>query len=227
MTRIATLIILLCTPACYASMEHADDLDVSQDADADSPRDSDADSPDLPDETPPPPQYSADFIIENASPSGCSSCVIYLDYTQWYGAMYDLEMIYNGSALAWSRPGCSESCEYVTDPMMCCIDCAAPIPAVQQLVPGQSVTIHWDGMQFPMDYGFCDCGCYRQSGVGPGSGQVTICAYTSYTCLGGLNCVMGENGVIPMADPAGEPVCVQASFSLPADDGGEIILGIP
>ena len=224
--------LLLVLPACYASAGHGNDADVNvdspgeRDADVnvDTPGDPDADPVDMAEDIPTVP-FTVDFTILNGSPLECSSCVLYIDYTMWSSTTYDLTMTYNGSDLAWHEPFCAVSCETVTDPRFCCIDCAAPMPAVQQLLPGQSVTVRWGGRQYPIDTDVCECGCYRSLVVGPGSGSARACASSSYTCYSST-CVVDSYGVIEMAEQAGEFTCVDAAFSLPEDDGGTVILSV-
>jgi hypothetical protein len=218
MERVPFLALVLALTSCYASANHGNDADVN----TDNPGDPDADPVDMAEDIPSVP-FTVDFTILNGSPLDCSSCVIYLDDTMGGGATYDLRMTYNGSGLEWHVPFCTVSCESVTDPAFCCIDCAAPLPAVRQLLPGQSVTVRWDGHQYPIDTDVCDCGCYRELVVGPGSGSAGICASSSYTCYG-ETCTVDAGGVIEMAEQAGEFTCADAAFSLPEDDGVTIVL---
>jgi hypothetical protein len=203
-----------------------DPVDVPVDVPVDMPMDVPTDLPVEPD-VPPPPRYSVTFVIENASPLECSSCVYYLQFPYFYDAYgtYGLGINWNGEDIVWETPFCTVGCEGLTDPMYCCIDCAAPMPAVRQLTPGQSTTVFWDGSVFTFDSEPCECGCYWQGIAPAGAGTAMVCAFPHFTCWDEV-CEPDEYGVIPMAEGAGDPICTEADFSFPADDGGEVVLSL-
>jgi hypothetical protein len=237
MTRIlAVLSLVFMAAACYKSGAGTHDTqsdpvpDTTPDQQPDVPVDMPVDMPmDMPTDVPlepdvPPPPYSVTFVIENASPPMCSSCVYYLEYMD-YSTIYDLGITWNGGNIIWETPYCMMGCEDVTDPAYCCLPCPAPMPAVQQIVPGQRVTVTWYGEIYRIDSERCDCGCYWHSPAAAGSGTVRVCAYRSYECWDST-CFMDDNGFIQMAEGAGDTVCAEASFSFPADDGREVVLGL-
>jgi hypothetical protein len=98
-----------------------------------------------------------------------------------------------------------------------------PLPAVQQLVPSGEVIIHWDGTVYTMDFEMCSCGCTGETEIWEGSGTAGVCGYRSYRCME-ATCTIDGSGVIPMAEVSGDPVCVEGSFSFPADGGGTLVL---
>jgi len=231
---VAALSLVFLAAACYSSAHGTGDTgtdpvpDTTPDPQPDPPVDPLPDPVDVPVEpdVPPPPQYSVTFVIENASPPECSSCVYYLEFMYFLSESYGLSVTWNGQGIAWETPFCTVGCEGLTDPMWCCMDCAAPMPAVQQIVPGQRVRATWYGSIFTIDSELCDCGCYWQRAAPAGSGTARVCAYPSYACYLDDECAMNEEGIIPMAEAEGEPRCAEASFSFPADDGGEVVLSI-
>jgi len=235
MTRtVAVLSLVFLAAACYSSSRGTTDtgtdpaVDTTHDPQVDpqpDPVDVPVDTPLEPD-VPPPPRYSVTFVIENASPPECSSCVYYLEYMYYASPSYGLGITWNGESITWETPFCVVGCEGLTDPMSCCIDCAAPMPAVQQIVPGRSATVTWYGDIFTIDDELCDCGCTWRNPAPAGRGTVRVCAYTSYACYMGNECTIDEEGIIPMAEATGEVLCTEASFSFPADDGGEVYLRI-
>jgi hypothetical protein len=234
----ATLALVFLASACYSSSHGTEDTgidpttDTTPDPQVDPVVDPLPDPVDVPVDTPlepdvpPPPQFSVTFVIENASPPECSSCVYYLEYMYYFSQSYGLGITWNGRDIQWETPFCTVGCEGLTDPMYCCIDCAAPMPAVQQIVPGQSVSVTWYGDIFTIDSELCDCGCYWRNAAPPGRGTVRVCAYTSYSCYMGDECTVNDEGIIPMAEAAGDALCTEADFSFPADDGREVFLRI-
>jgi hypothetical protein len=214
MKAILTFSFLLCISSCYSSSRPGPVEDTREDIEMDH---LEWAEPDLP-----PPPYSIDFVITNGSPASCSSCVVYLDYTFWN--FYSLGVTYGGQGISWHPPDCTVDCSSVSDPMLCCIDCGAPLPSVKQLYPGESVTVSWNGYRYWMDFETCDCGCTMGSPVDAGSGNAAICAYSSYACPYGNECTVGDDGVITMAEVSGDPLCAEASFSFPQDSGGEAAL---
>jgi hypothetical protein len=234
---IAILSLVFLAAACYSSSHGTSDTgtdptaDTTPDPQVDPLVDPLPDPVDVPVDVPvepdvPPPQFSVTFVIENAAPLECSSCVYYLEYMYYLSQSYGLGITWNDETIMWETPFCMVGCEGLTDPMWCCIDCAAPMPAVQQIVPGQSVRMPWYGSIFTVDSEVCDCGCYWQNPAPPGRGTARVCAYPSYSCYYYDDCTINEEGIIPMAEAEGEPICAEASFSFPADDGGEVYLRI-
>jgi len=204
------LFFILIFSSCYTSSRQNNRLDGGEDPDV-------LDMPTSP--------YSVDFVIKNGSPEECSSCLIYLDFSSW-NYVSDIYVNYNGEDIMWNRPECSVDCSSVTEPERCCIDCGAPLPAVKQLAPGESIKIKWDGFKYWMDYGICECGCYKMAPVSDGYGIVVARGYTSYSCYNGNGCTIGEDGIIEMAGVSGDVISASSSFSFPQDNGKEVVLEI-
>lgn len=245
MTRIlATLSLILLAAACYTSARGTGDMaedpapDTTPDPPADlipdflpdaqpDPRPDPIDEPAEPDV--PPPRYGVTFVIENASPESCSSCIYYLAFSILDYAIdsYGLAITWNEEYIIWEMFYCMLACEDLPpDPVWCCVDCYDPLPAVKQLAPGESVSVAWNGSVFTFDMERCYCGCYLWDLAPAGSGRAAVCAFQSYTCSSDEECLVDDDGVIFMAEGAGEPLCVETDFSFPADDGGEVFLRI-
>jgi len=213
-TRACSILVLL--SSCYKSHGPGDaGNDASRDPRADDVAAEETQQP-----------FTIDFRIENTDPDVCSSCVYYLDFTYGLVDGYGLEITSGERNILWHPPDCVVACSSVEDPMYCCIDCDHPIPAVKMLVPGESVSVHWDGSVYEMNYEVCECGCHTHFTIGPGIGYGRVCAYSHYECMYGMTCAVDENGVIHGAEVRGESTCTQRIFSFPADSGGEILLPV-
>jgi hypothetical protein len=145
--------------------------------------------------------YSIDFIVENDSQQPK-----YLAYVGLGDYHLSLEVSWQGQPIDWYGPECAANAS-----------CGFPVDTVRKLVPGERVTLPWDGVRHSGD---------RIDPVGEGSGRAHICTYEAFECLPGnsYGCPTEAALRIRGAIGSGTPACVEAPFAFPADSGGSVVL---
>ena len=230
--------------SCYSSVSGEDDvaedraedrtgedgIEIPTDVTPDSPTDAPDTPPDTPPDLPPdlPPFLGVDFLINH---SGSDPGPIYFAVWGWdiETMEYPFEMteFAGGEWVSTSMymPWCTVDCEDVEEEWECCIDCGPPwIETLQVLEVGDSVTEHWDGTTYTMNWDVCECGCHDLGRIEAGRVSVKICAYSAMICHnpdGG--CVPDENGIIQGAGVDGASQCIDKEFEVTDVSGGTVL----
>jgi hypothetical protein len=89
------------------------------------------------------------------------------------------------------QPWCSLTCDEVTEPFNCCMDCDMSINTLV-ILPGDTVTYTWDGSVYSWDKEVCDCGCYRSVNPFVGDYTFAVAAYSGADCYTPEGCSLPE-----------------------------------
>ena len=125
--------------------------------------------------------------------------------------------------------GCIMDCSEVVEGDLCCLMCDAPLPAVIELLPGESITRAWEGRLHPVIDGYCsDCGCIDDVPTPEGLYRMTACFYPGWVCTMDTCDAPDDTGQIIEAVPDGEIECVTQEVAIPTESGSlELLVASP